>query len=334
MVSQKSKVGAFQILLYSVLLAVLLSAAAMWLYMRSVSILNEDLRSQLATYASLAAQQFTAEEIGRIHTEADMTSPLFIDLVERARVIKNSIPDVTYVYVMRRTDDPMMLEFVIEDDMLNSFEELDINNDGVIQEDEEVVVPGESYDISDVPFMQKEAFVTAIADEDITHDQWGSWISGYAPIFDDDGNAVAIVGVDMRAGRFTTLVHRVFSPIGVVAALVCIFLLTGAYGMSLLRSRLRFMEETEKRRRTLVRIASHKLGGPIASVRWWLELLDASMKKEDIAEAKQELESAAGRIADVATELEEAITSDDVSEEVLTAKLAEETKEGIEGKAA
>jgi hypothetical protein len=37
------------------------------------------------------------------------------------------------------------------------------------------------------------------ADNEIMFDEWGATLSGYAPIFDKNRRAVAVVGVDMDA---------------------------------------------------------------------------------------------------------------------------------------
>ena len=326
---KRDHIGLVTLVAYSLGFALVLSFLIVWLYTRSTSILEENLRDRLRTYALLSAMQFTAEEIDDIRTPDDMQTPSFVGLISRLRVIKEAIPDATYVYIMRRTENPMELEFVLEDDMLDSFEELDLNGDGVLEEDEVVVVPGERFDISDVPMMQGPAFEGAAADEKITRDQWGAWVSGYAPILDDDGNAVAILGVDMRASHFLASAHRIFSPVSVLAVLGLIFLSVGVYVIFVLQGRLRFVQEMDCKRRALVRSASHKLGGPLSSLRWWLELLDSNAAVEQMHEAKQQLQDATDRIAAVSSELEEAIKSDLISDKELNEKLAEETQESL-----
>jgi len=57
---------------------------------------------------------------------------------------------------------------------------------------------GERYDVSTMPQMQK-AFEAPSADNTLTRDKWGLWLSGYAPIYDSNAKATAIVGLDISA---------------------------------------------------------------------------------------------------------------------------------------
>ncbi len=59
---------------------------------------------------------------------------------------------------------------------------------------------GGGYDVSEYPEMQL-AFEGPIADEEITIDKWGVWLSAYAPIYDEEGTAVAILGIDKDVGN-------------------------------------------------------------------------------------------------------------------------------------
>lgn len=92
--------------------------------------LREDRREQLKTSAALAALQFSSEDIEAIRDEGDMETELFRELVARAEQIRLSIPDVEYLYVMRRTEDPHALAFVIENDILLPEDQRDRNGNG------------------------------------------------------------------------------------------------------------------------------------------------------------------------------------------------------------
>jgi sigma-B regulation protein RsbU (phosphoserine phosphatase) len=79
--------------------------------------------------------------------------------------------------------------------------------------------------------MMQEALQGPSADEEITVDQWGTWLSGYAPLFDDDGEVIGILGVDLSQEdlRRTLLKIRVASSgawlvIAVLITLAFVFL--------------------------------------------------------------------------------------------------------------
>ena len=186
------------------------------------------IKEDISSSAEAAALQFSADELNRIQSEEDMHTPLFRSLVDRIDAINSATPYAEYSYIMRRTKDPMQLAFIIENDMLYSDEQLDTDNDGIVDEDEATVVPGELFDISEVPAMQKDAWEGVSSDAEITHDKWGSWISGYAPIRDSSGKAVAIIGIDIDAMEFLALSQRVF-PQQAFAVFILIALCIIAY---------------------------------------------------------------------------------------------------------
>jgi len=49
---------------------------------------------------------------------------------------------------------------------------------------------------------------TAVADDDFNQDEWGIYISGYAPIFAESGTVVGVVGVDIRADVIKQMLRR------------------------------------------------------------------------------------------------------------------------------
>jgi hypothetical protein len=49
------------------------------------------------------------------------------------------------------------------------------------------------------------------ADSKPTSDPWGVWISGHAPIVDNNGNTMGIIGIDMDAGYIQELTNKSFS---------------------------------------------------------------------------------------------------------------------------
>lgn len=315
------------VLLFSGLVIALAVSGVVWFYLHSSAILRADIHDHLKTYAALAAMDFTAEELQRIRDKSDMETPLFSNLVTRAERIQQTLPNVTYVYAMRKTDDPMQLEFIIENGMLWTFEQNDENGDGIIQPDEEPTYPGERFDITDMPAMQVDAWQGPAVDPEVTHDQWGSWMTGYAPILDEEGNAVAIIGIDMDAAQYVHATRRIFSPIALLIVLLCTLLIMGAFSYGQWKNRIKILESIDQSRRDIVTIASHKLGGPIATMRWWLDMIKEPEIK-DSKTAQKELEGAIERLSQIMNDLEIA-TKTEMTGEDLRQKLADETQQEL-----
>lgn len=322
------------IILFSFATVFAMVALTVWFYARSQTILTGDVRERLRTNAALAAMQFSAAEVDAIRVEEDRGTDLFRTLVTRAERVRLSIPEIEYLYILRKTNDARLLSFVIESDMLASADELDKNGDHIVQTDEQVPTIGQRFLLSDAPEME-EAFERPTADSSITTDAWGRWLSGYAPIRDADGQTVAILGLDMRADQFVVLTRRIFSPLLLSFSLLAILLIMGSFLSYLLRRRMRLLKSIDEQRVAMVTVASHKLGGPIATVRWWTELLreDPFPKKTQFKEAEKELSQAVERLSDVTKQLMDSTRTDGM-EKNLWQRLAAETSKEIAATAA
>lgn len=316
-------------LLFSCVIIIAMVSLTVWFFARSQSILTADVQERLRTNAALAAMQFSAADVGTIQSEEDRESDLFRILVERAEAVRSNIPSIEYVYILRRTEDPRLLSFVLENDMLASLEEQDVNGDGILQQEERVPGIGDRFALADAPAME-DAFTGPTADPSITSDVWGRWLSGYAPIRDADGRAVAILGLDMHADQFVALTSRIFSPVLLSFSLLAILLIMGSFFAYLFHRRMQLLQSIDAQRAAMVTVASHKLGGPIATLRWWTELLreETSPNKSQCKEAEKELSQAVERLSDVTKQLADSNRIDG-SQKGLWQKLAAETAREI-----
>lgn len=98
---------------------------------------------------------------------------------------------VTNVYTLRRTGEPYRWEFI--------FDANDADDSAPL---------GKVYDVSDLPEL-KRAFNGPIADTRVYRDEWGDWLSGYAPIRNKSGDAVAVLGLDASAATVKEAQRRV-----------------------------------------------------------------------------------------------------------------------------
>lgn len=162
-------------------------------YERSMKAQTEDLRRNLTELAISASLMIDGDMHVKAYASGDMTSPEYLRIRDTLRRFKKEIPRARYVYTMVKSDRPGVYKFAVD-----ASEPLDENGDGKISPDEDITPPGEDYDASDFPEMLS-AFDGATADRKLTSDKWGTFLSGYAPIYDSSGKAVAIVGLDVTA---------------------------------------------------------------------------------------------------------------------------------------
>jgi len=152
-----------------------------------------DLRNTITSIASSATLLIDAQKHSYLKEPEDMISAEYLEISQKLRLFRNDYPQIKNIYTMVKTEKPNVWKFVVD-----ASEEKDEDGDGKIGENEKNSLPGEEYDVSRYPEMQK-AFDGPIADKVITYDKWGAWLSGYAPIYDSGHRAVAILGVDVSA---------------------------------------------------------------------------------------------------------------------------------------
>jgi len=190
-------------------LATLIAAIA--ISHRAISDQTQRLRMQLCGLASDLSLLVDAEAHGRLAGLGENAGedPAFVVLRDRLNQFLGIHPEVRFVYTMTilpETSQSGVVAFVCDPS-----EPEDTNKNGVIDPDEHAADPGERYDAKQSPLLV-EGFEKAVADEEFSSDQWGSWLSGYAPIRASDGTVTGLVGVDMPVDhierlRFDFLIH-------------------------------------------------------------------------------------------------------------------------------
>lgn len=147
-------------------------------------------RQRLISIASDAAISISAQEVFNVPLEQRSEgAPEYMAIYYKLEKIKKeNLPFVKYVYIMTTTVKPGILQYVVDADPVPQ----------IITARCPTSLPGDKYDARAFPEML-EAYNAPTADRKITTDAWGTFISGYAPIRDTDGKAIAILGVDTDA---------------------------------------------------------------------------------------------------------------------------------------
>jgi len=165
------------------------------IYYYSIDMVITQLGERAKDIAITASLMIDAEKHKQLKSPQDESSSTYKEIQKELQKIVNSNKDIDSIYTLVRSNRKYIWRFVID-----TYESTDLNNNGQIEPDEEKAHLGEEYDISNYPEMQK-AFSGPQADKRVTRDKWGEWISGYAPIYDKSGQAIAIVGVDLSAQK-------------------------------------------------------------------------------------------------------------------------------------
>jgi hypothetical protein len=180
-----------------------------FLYQQNLKLNKLRIQDRVKSIASTAALQFDANDINQIHTEADIQKPEYSKLIHQLNRIRRENEGVKYAYIMRITDIPDVWEFVSDADSLDPYAKIDINADGKIDDADHLTPPGEKYTLAENEIWNLDK---AIAQDEITN-QWGTFISGSAPIRNDKGEGVAILGIDVDASQLQKFILATFWPL-------------------------------------------------------------------------------------------------------------------------
>lgn len=268
----------------------MVSIAALQLDVQDVQdvIQNEPLLAELVTeVTSGSTVKFDLSEIdAKVKKEPVLEESPIMTLTQEMKDIREAAPNIRYIYIWRKTSNPTTLAFVTDSDTVYP---VDWDENGKIDELEIPPLPGEDYDVTDIPEVQDEAFQHSVVLDDFIVDRWGTFLSGFAPIRDSSGNTVAILGMDVEIGDFFKVVRATLIPFSIQGLLL--LLLLSFQTIALIRiwkSRVDLLKELDKQKDELLGIVSHQLATPATFIRWTMEsLLNGESGKLNDEQAKE-----------------------------------------------
>jgi len=191
-------------LFYSHFLAVVLVSGSIgtFFYHSATSNLFSSLQVRLMNSAAIISRVIDADDLIDIRSPEDVTASSYRKNLALLRDFEKANDDIAFIYVMRKEGDSIV--FVIDSDS-----------------SADQALPGREYTVS-VPNLES-GFETLIADQEIVCDEWGCFLSGYAPL--KNGQGKYLVGIDMRADE----VSRKFRTIRIAGIISLIFSIILAY---------------------------------------------------------------------------------------------------------
>ncbi|MFA5164930.1 MAG: HD domain-containing phosphohydrolase [Candidatus Omnitrophota bacterium] len=149
------------------------------------------LREELELIAQTAALSVDENILMRVPLDrSGADSEEYKIIAEKLRKIKSYDPQILFVYTMTRTSDEGVWQFIVDPEPLAKSKRKEASTS----------YPGDRYDVSRFPEMMKALKVPS-SDKKLVEDEWGTTLSGYAPIRDAGGKAVAVLGIDMSAKK-------------------------------------------------------------------------------------------------------------------------------------
>ncbi len=175
--------------IYGAALLLVLTPAAVVVYQFAVKSELDGLSARLHMATVAQAGLIDGDRVVAID-RAD--APYRIELKRRFEAIIKDEPEISSLYVYAPTSDPDWLRFVVDADVR--------------------MAPagfGQLYDARRYTEL-REALLGARVERSPVADAWGLSISGFAPIHDQHGEAVAILGIDTDAARVERMRERLF----------------------------------------------------------------------------------------------------------------------------
>ena len=286
-----------QILFVAVCFTVFVS---LMLYKYTEGLLTERLQDRMVAIVSTASTTFDSKDIEKIKNPDDVNTKEFSKIVSLLSKIRESNDRIRFAYIMRRTNDPNIFQFVADADALSPDAILDANSNGVVDDDELPPLPGDKYPVNDYPVLRDEAFYHPSVDKELQPDKWGLMMAAYAPIRDDQGSSIAIIGMDIIVDDFRARTQEALLPF----LLFVLFLISLIAFQTVLLNRvsnekINVVKELDRQKDELLGIVSHQLATPISALKWDFEmLLDG-----DFGEFNAEQKTFFGKLQEVAKHL-------------------------------
>ena len=176
-------------LIASFILLILVIAGGTFFYTfgQTKKSLLEITREDLQQMVGIVSSQLTADDvqaISQLQPGQDET-PGYLALREKFQNLRSLSPNIVNFYVMRIEGDQIV--FLLDD--LDPVDEPALIGQGYEEPEPKLFTMGDEIQISD----------------DVYTDEWGTFLSGYAPVKGADGKTAFILGADMLA---TTIVER------------------------------------------------------------------------------------------------------------------------------
>lgn len=143
-------------------------------------------------------------------TDADINNPTYVSIKDSLTKLHSINSDTRFVYLMGLRDDRQFFFADSEDPSSKDYSP-----------------PGQWYDdATDLDIANHKNGISYIHGP--YHDSWGTWISAYAPVYDQiSGQTVAMVGMDVDSTHFMNIIRIAQGIVIIISLLVILILFLG-----------------------------------------------------------------------------------------------------------
>ncbi len=171
-------------------------------YFVSKSYFRSNFEEKLRNLVSTVSAFVPAAQHSQIKTADDENSENYKQIKKILQNFKKTNPDLRFVYTMRKVGD--QIQFVVDAE----------------EPDHDMSHVGDVYDKPTEALNKALTGTSEVqVEEDFSSDQWGTWQSGFAPLFTADGKFDGIVGIDVAAQEILAHEHQL-ALLAIVCSLV------------------------------------------------------------------------------------------------------------------
>ena len=183
-------------------------------YNEAKKALKETVREELIEVIGIASTQVKGDILKKmlLLKTGDEETTEYKEIAGFLMDLRKNSKDLANFYVLRREGDKMFF----------------LADDAYLETPDDFAKIGEEYTDNDEALIQ--GFTAATASPEFYTDKWGTFLSGYAPLKDDTGNTVAVIGVDMAVEKVLakqefigSLLYIIIGLSIVIAGLIILF---------------------------------------------------------------------------------------------------------------
>lgn len=196
------------ILTFFVWLVTVVVVGSIYIYNRQQT--REITRQRLLEIAALSVQRLDGDLHATLVNPAQMASGEYRTFRGWLQQIRDSSQDLTFVYTMRYDERNNQMVFIVDAET----------------DSQDVSLLGDVYSDINPALLEQLATLQVVAvDARPITDQWGTYLSAYAPLRTSSGEVDAILGVDMSLERVLVYEQRLLIFALVILALVTLFII-------------------------------------------------------------------------------------------------------------
>lgn len=199
------------------------------LYRYVLRLTMNEVGSKLTLIVTTVAPEINPKDLDQLHTREDMKTEVYQRVFKKINQVRDADTDINikFIYTYRPMGDGNDLEFIVDADSNYYLPDFgpDFNKDGKIDELDTNVAPG--FKVPDPEEAMFEGLEKPVYSMNFYSTQWGTLISGYAPI--KDTNIPAAIGADVDVSDVYKILHNKFIPwlwfMGTIAGSLLLFLI-------------------------------------------------------------------------------------------------------------